>query len=136
MLESSRWRLQLCFNFTSIGGLHTKLWASKITRVLILKISGLPMGVSKQNDIWVLALWPNIENIIRGKVVASPKSRPWWVLWEFVFACDLSMHLKCFNYVVTNLLFSLCMFMWVINLLVNLLSPHPGAPTRPYGWMW
>jgi hypothetical protein len=25
--------------------------------------------------------WLSIENIIRGKVVASPKSGPWWVLW-------------------------------------------------------
>jgi hypothetical protein len=35
------------------------------------------MGVSKQNDIWVQLLWPVIENTIRGKVVISPKSRPW-----------------------------------------------------------
>jgi hypothetical protein len=28
--------------FISIGGLHTKLWASKVMRVLILGISGLP----------------------------------------------------------------------------------------------
>jgi len=29
--------------FTSIGGLHTKLWAFKIARVPILRISGLPL---------------------------------------------------------------------------------------------
>jgi hypothetical protein len=28
----------------SIGGLHTKLWDSKVTIVLILRISGLPLG--------------------------------------------------------------------------------------------
>jgi hypothetical protein len=28
--------------FTSIKGLHKKLWASKVARVLILGISGLP----------------------------------------------------------------------------------------------
>jgi hypothetical protein len=31
----------------------------------------------RQNDMWVLASWPNIKNIVRGKVVASPKSKPW-----------------------------------------------------------
>jgi hypothetical protein len=31
-------------NLTSIGGLHTKLCTSQIARVLILKISGFPLG--------------------------------------------------------------------------------------------
>jgi len=31
-------------NLTSIGGLHTKLWASKIAKNLILGILGLPFG--------------------------------------------------------------------------------------------
>ncbi len=61
--------LDKCYNFPSdlisIGGLHAKLWAPKIAR---------------QNDIWVLVLWPGTKYIIRGKVVASPKSGPWWVL--------------------------------------------------------
>jgi hypothetical protein len=30
--------------------------------------------------IWMWALWRGPEYTIRGKVVASPKSRPWWVL--------------------------------------------------------
>jgi hypothetical protein len=31
-------------NLISIGGLHTKLWAPKVTRVPSLGISGLPFG--------------------------------------------------------------------------------------------
>jgi hypothetical protein len=42
------------------------------------------LGVPRQNDIWVQALWLGIDNIIMGKVVASPKSGPWWVLWVCV----------------------------------------------------
>jgi hypothetical protein len=42
------------------------------------------LGVSGQNDIWMLVSWPSIENTIRGKVVASPKSGPWWILWVCV----------------------------------------------------
>ncbi len=42
------------------------------------------LGVLGQNDIWVQAPWLGTNNTIRGKVVASPKSRPWWVLWVHV----------------------------------------------------
>jgi hypothetical protein len=75
--------------------------------VPILRISRL----LRQNDIWVLAPWLSTKYIIRGKVVASFKFKPWWVLWV--------------------LLFDLCKSVWVIELLVNLPSPHPRAPTRP-----
>ncbi len=34
-------------------------------------------GVLGQNDIWVLATWLGIKNTIRGKVMDSPKSKPW-----------------------------------------------------------
>jgi hypothetical protein len=34
-------------NLTSIKGLHTKLWAAEVTRVIILKISGFPLGSFK-----------------------------------------------------------------------------------------
>jgi len=107
-------------NLTSIGSLHTKLWASKVVRVPILE----------KNDIWVLVPWPGIEYTIRGKVVASPKSRLWWVLWKSVFTHGSSMHQKCSNYALTNLLFVLCRSMWIIELLVTL--PHLEAPTCPF----
>jgi hypothetical protein len=81
-----RWKvLDKSYNFASdlilIGGLHTKLWALKIVRGSIL-------GISKQNDIWVLVPWPSTKNTIRGKVVASPKFGPWWVLW--IHGCPCS----------------------------------------------
>jgi uncharacterized membrane protein len=43
-------------DLTSIGSFHTKLWASKVAKVPILKILGLHLGVLRQNDIWVLVL--------------------------------------------------------------------------------
>ncbi len=42
------------------------------------------LWVLGQNDICMQPLWLIIENIIKGKVVASPKSGPWWVLWIYV----------------------------------------------------
>jgi hypothetical protein len=65
-------------NLTSVGNLHTKLWASKV-----VEIPG-------QNDIWVLAPLPGIENTIKGKEVASPKYGSWWVLW--VCVCPWFIH--------------------------------------------
>ncbi len=130
-----RWRdtyhskaLNKDYNFaldlTSIEGMHTKLWASKVVGVLILGVLEFPLGSPRTK--WHLG----IENTIRGKVVASSKSESWWVLWVCVYSWFISAS-KCSNYTLTNLLFGLCRFMWVIDLLVNLPSPHPNAPTRP-----
>jgi len=66
-------------NFISIGGLHVKLWAPKVVGALTLTIS--QVGVPGQNAIWMWALWRGTKYNIRGKVVASPNSRLWWVLW-------------------------------------------------------
>jgi len=67
--------------------------------------------------------------------VASPKFGPWWVLWVCVclwLVHGPKVHKKCFNYALINLLFGLCILIWIIDLLVNLCNPHPKAPTRPF----
>jgi len=50
---------------------------------------------------------------------------------EFVYACDSSMHQKCFNYTLINLLFGLCRFVWIINPLIIRLSAHPRDLAHP-----
>ncbi len=67
--ESSNFTLDL----TSIGGLDKKLWTSKVARV--------PTWSPKTK--WHLNVTPWLikKNTIKEKVVASPKSEPWWVLW-------------------------------------------------------
>ncbi len=52
---------------------------------------GSHLGVLWQKAIWMWAPWRGAEYTIRGKVVASPKSRPWWVLCVGV-ACGSSQH--------------------------------------------
>ncbi len=77
-LKSSRWWLQLFLRpYFNQRSTH---------KVMALQSRGSPnfdshLGFPRQNDIWVLAPWPSIEYTIRGKVVASPKSGLWWVLW-------------------------------------------------------
>jgi len=91
----------------------------------------LNLGVLGQNDIWVLALWPGAENIIRGR---------WWLplnpghgeSCEFVFVHGSSMYQKCSNYVLTNLLFGLCRSTWISHPLTIRPNPHPGVLAHPF----
>ncbi len=73
------------------------------------------LGVWRQNDIWVQAPWLDTS---------------YGESYEFVFAYDLSMHQKCTNYILTNLLFGLCKCVWIIDSLVIRLSPHPKTLAR------
>jgi len=71
------------------------------------------LGVPKQNEIWVLVPWPSTEYTIRGKVVASPKSELWWVLWIYVcpwFICAPKVLQLCTNQLVVWFVFLLLMF--------------------------
>ncbi len=86
------------------------------------------LGSPKKNDIWVQPLWLVIENIIRGKVVASPSSNH-DESYKSVYTCGLSVHQKCSNYTLTNLLFDLCRSIWIIDPFVIHPSPYPGART-------
>jgi hypothetical protein len=80
------------------------------------------LGVSRQNDIWVLVSWLGTKYTIRGR---------WWLppspgcgeSCESMFTCGSFEHQKCYSYALTNLLFGLCMFAWVIDLLITLPNP-------------
>jgi hypothetical protein len=73
------------YNFASdcisIRGLFTKLWGLQSRKSPSWRNFGTPTRESRERKtIWMWALWRGVEYTIRGKVVASPKSRPWWVL--------------------------------------------------------
>jgi hypothetical protein len=81
---------------------------------------------------WHLGATPclSTENTIRGKVVGSPKSGPWWTLWICVclwFVCAPKMLQLCTNQLVV----------WFVQVHVNnwfvhnSSSPHFGALTHP-----
>jgi hypothetical protein len=81
-----RWKaLDEAYNFAwdciLIRGLLTKLWGSKVAGVLTWAISGLALGSPGQKVIWMWALWRGAEYTVRGKVMASPKSGLWWILY-------------------------------------------------------
>jgi hypothetical protein len=81
LLESS-WRgLNFVSDLISIEGLHAKLWAPKIPRVLVVRISGLPLGSLETK--WHLGAGPMVRHKIyyKGEGGGFPKFGLWWVLW-------------------------------------------------------
>jgi hypothetical protein len=120
----------LASNLISIRDLHVKLWAPKVTGVPVVRISRLPLEGPETK--WHLGalLWLGTKYTIRGKVVASPKSGPWWVLWVCV-CMWLICAPKCSNYALTNLLIGFCRSVWMIKMLVNLPSPIPKLQHAP-----
>ncbi len=106
--------LDECYNFAlhliSIGGFHAKLWGSKVTGVSTLAILGVP----GQKAIWMWASWRGTKYTIRGKVVASPKPGPWWILW--VQVCPwLILAPKVLQLCTNHLVLVLCRSMWVVD---------------------
>jgi hypothetical protein len=62
-LEKSQWGIQFCFrplDLIAIRGLHEKLWAFKMAKVLILKISGFPTWKSWEK--WHLGATPMVNH--------------------------------------------------------------------------
>jgi len=131
-LKSSQQGLQLCFIPHLNQRFAQKVIGFQSHESPNLGNFGTPnLGVLGQNDIWVQATWPGTKNIIRGKVVGSLNSGH-GESCKSVFAHGSSMHQKCSNYALTNLLFGLCMSMWIIDLLVALvLVPIPELQHAP-----
>ncbi len=53
----------------------------KLRKSQLWEFQDFHLGVPGQNAIWMWASWRDTKFTIRGKVVASPKSGAWWVLW-------------------------------------------------------
>jgi hypothetical protein len=87
-----RWSVTQCwkaldegYNFSldliTIRGLHRKLCALKVARVPAIGISGLSLESPETKSHLDVAPVESCKVYYMGKVVASPESRPWWVLW-------------------------------------------------------
>jgi hypothetical protein len=66
----------------------------------------------------------------KGEGGGLPQVQTMVSLTNPVYACGSSMHQKCSNYALTNLLFGLRRLIWIIDMLVTCPSPHPKAPTH------
>ncbi len=87
----------------SIRGLLESYGPPKLQKSQFRGFRDSNLGILGQNDIWVLVPWLGTENTIRGKVMASPKFGPWWVLWVCVYSwlvCAPKMFQLCTNQLV------------------------------------
>jgi hypothetical protein len=114
-------------DISSIKGLQTKLWASKVTRIPILGISGLPNRSPATK--WHLGVGPMAKHIIYYKEEGDGFLQVWamvslvsWLHMAHPCTNGSFVHQKCSNFVLTNLLFSLCRFMWISDPLVACLN--------------
>jgi hypothetical protein len=131
-LESSWWKIQLCFRSHLNQTSTQKVMGPKIARVLTSRILGVSQVGSPMTK-WHLGASLVARHIEQYKGEGGgfpPKFELWWVLWVRV-ARDSSVHQKCSNYTLTNLLFGLCKSVWIIDSFVICPSPHPGVPARP-----
>jgi hypothetical protein len=130
-LERFRRGYNFVSDLTSIKGLHKKLWASKTARVPISRISGFPTWESW--DKMTFGCRPCGQErriLLKGRLWLPPNSGH-GEFCEFVVARGSFVHQKCSNYALINLLFGLCMFVWIIDPLFIRPNSHPRAPTRP-----
>jgi hypothetical protein len=118
-------------NLTLIGCLHKKLWASKMAKVPILKILGFSTWESQER--WHLGVGPmaNHKKYYNEEGGGFPPNPSIDGSCESVYACGSSMHQKCYNFALTNLLFNLCRSKWIIDLLVICPNPHSGVLAHP-----
>jgi hypothetical protein len=86
-----RWKaLNKGYNFVwyliSIRGLHTKLWAPKVVKVLVVKISGFPLGNFKTK--WHLGVRPMARHKVyyKGEGNGFPQV---WVVMSLMSLCLL-----------------------------------------------
>jgi hypothetical protein len=124
-LESSWQRLQLC--------LKPHLNRRSTHKVMGPQSHGTPnFGIPGENAIWMWASWRSIKYTIRGKVVASPKSRLWWVLWIRVcpwFVLTPNVLQLCTNHLVFDFV-HVYVSSWCLSLLL-IPSQSSNIPLYP-----
>jgi hypothetical protein len=120
----------------SIKGLHKKLWASKVVGVCISRISGLPIRESWDKmtfDARPMAKHKKYykregDDFFQVRVVMNLVNMHLLVVHPFT---------EVLHYALTNLLFGLCKFMCISDMLVICLSPiselqHTLLPPKCY----
>jgi hypothetical protein len=98
-----------------------------------LNLRNFEIPTWESQDKMTFGCWPcnQAQKILYGGWWWLPQSPSCGESCESMFACGSSVQQKCSNYALTNMLFGFCTSMWIIDLLVTLLYPHPRAVTHP-----
>jgi hypothetical protein len=134
LLKSFRLGLQLYFRPHRSRRSARKIMRPKVTGILTVGISRLPLGspgTNKKITIWMWSPWKGTKYTRRGKVVASPKSGSWWVLW--IRGCLwLVLAPKVLQLCTNHPILVLCRFVWVIKACEFFLVPSQTSSTPFY----
>jgi hypothetical protein len=118
----------------AIGGLHAKLCALKVAGVPIrsprTKNSWLPIGSPRTKNHSDVAHVERCKIYYKGKLVASPKSGPWWVLYVRVVRGVLAP--KVLQLCINHFVLILCRSVWVIEACQFFLVPSWSSNTPLY----
>jgi hypothetical protein len=104
-------------------------------RISILRISGISRPPTWEScDKMTFGCRPSgqAQRILEGGRWWLPQSLSRGESCESMFVHGLLIHKKCSNYTLTNLLFGLCRFVWIIDSLVICFNLHPKALAHPF----
>ncbi len=104
-------------DFMWMRGLHKKLWVSKMARIPISGIAELLIWESQEKH-HLNATLVCYREYYKGVSGGLPQVRT-MVNCESMYVRGLSVHQKCSNYALTDLLFGLCRSIWIIDPLVT-----------------
>jgi hypothetical protein len=130
-IEKLSIRVTTLFQTSSQLEVYTQSYiAPKLRKSQLWEFRDSHLGIPGQNVIWMWASWRGIEYTIRGKVVVSPKSGPWWVLWirvcPWLILTPKGLQL-CINQLVVWFCAGPCEWLSVYHSS----SSHPATPARP-----
>ncbi len=123
-----RWKVldegyNFVLNLTSIRDLRSR--APKVMEVQTLRILRLPLGSRRTKWHLGVSFMARHRVYYKGEGGGLPPSSGHGESCESIFAYGSSVHQRCSNSALTNLLFGFCRFVWVSDLFVNLPSPIP-----------
>jgi len=123
LLQTSSWSKVHTQSYRSLKSQESQVWEFRNSH----------LGVLGQNAICMWASWRGTKYTIRGKVVASPKFKPWWVLWvqvcPWLFLAPKVLKL-CINQLVVWFV-QVCVSNWCLSLFLVSISELHHAPLPP-----
>jgi len=136
-LATYHWKaLHEGYNFAldliSIGGLHTKLWAPKVSGDLVVGISGLPLGSPRTKCNLNVGPMPRHKVYYKGEGVCFPQVRAMVSLVSpsLIMACFSTKNVRAMHLPTCCLV--LCRSMWMNDCLLLFLVPSRSSSTPLY----
>jgi len=125
------WGLQLCFRSHLNKRFEKNYGPPKSQESQFRKFRDSQFGSPKTKWHLGVDLVAKHKKYYKGKVVASPKSKLWWILW--ICVCPWFIHApRVLQLCINQLVIWFVQACANIDPLVTLPNPYPRAPTHPF----